>query len=319
MLQQALNRHSRIVLPPETKFFFSLYRRTLRQQRRHWRRIQSDLGIELPPPERRVRSVEQARAVFFRIADAYCRRLGRRVGPEDVLYFGDKTPEHTSRLNWIREVFPDAKILFLYRDGRDVALSLSTVPWIRCTVYGGMLIWLYYYRFLKREMLSSSSNVLFVRYEDVVFGPQEQFERILDFLGLGYEPQVAEGWGNREGIPERELWWKGRALEPIRPDRVGLWRRQLSEREVEELERLAGGALDELGYELASGAASGVTLRLGVRVFWELMRTAAQLPLGLLWSELAAWADRVVAGQGRSEPWRPIAISAESQPPGLGA
>ena len=290
MLQQALNRHSRIVLPPETKFFFSFYRRSWHQQRRHWRRIQNDLRINLPPPARPVRSPEEARVAFSRIADAYCRRLGRRRGPEDVLYFGDKTPEHTSRLPWMREAFPDAKILFLYRDGRDVAVSLTTVPWIRCTAYGGMLIWLYYYRFLKQEREHPSPNTLFVRYEDVVFRPQEQFRRILGFLGLDYERPVAEGWGNREGIPERELAWKGRALEPIRPDRVGLWRRRLSDGQLEGLERLGGRALEHLGYELANGAPRGLTPGLAMRAFCELIRTLGQLPIGAVASELAAMA-----------------------------
>src|SRR5215831_4421176 len=43
MVQQALNRHSQIVIPPETKFFFSFYGHSLAQQARHVRRLNADL------------------------------------------------------------------------------------------------------------------------------------------------------------------------------------------------------------------------------------------------------------------------------------
>lgn len=52
MLQQAFNRHSQIVIPPETKFFSDFYRRS-RHQRRHWARNQADLQLAQAPPDGR--------------------------------------------------------------------------------------------------------------------------------------------------------------------------------------------------------------------------------------------------------------------------
>jgi hypothetical protein len=63
------------------------------------------------------------------------------------------------------------------------------------------------------------------------------------FLDLDYEPPVAEGYGNREGIQERELAWKARALDPIRAERTGNWRRELSGRQIQWLEHLDGREL----------------------------------------------------------------------------
>ena len=54
---------------------------------------------------------------FEEMAGACLERLGRA----DVVCFGEKTPEHTGHLGRIRAVFPEAKVLFVYRDGRDVA------------------------------------------------------------------------------------------------------------------------------------------------------------------------------------------------------
>jgi len=324
MLQQALNRHSRIVIPPETKFFYYLYGRSRKRQQTQWERIQRDLRIDPPVPAETVSVPELGRRVFLEMAEAYVKRLERDgrgrseqapfegdghgepnasarsrpglalppVERQKILYVGDKTPEHTSQLHVIREVFPDAKILFLYRDGRDVALSLTTVPWITCSVYAGMLIWLYYYRILKQERQNPQPNTLFLRYEDVVSRPHEELGRVLEFLGLQYEPQVADGHGNREGIPEREYPWKKRALEPITADRVGLWRQECSNGEIERLERLARDALDDLGYERVTDASGSLSLWDRLRLSCDLIRTAWQLPIGALANELTAVARR---------------------------
>lgn len=200
VVQQALNRHSRVVVPPETKFFYYFYGQSMTRQLAHLKRINGDLGIDLPPPERRIGNPADARTFYDRMAELCLQRRGRN----DALYFGDKTPEHTGHLHRIAEVFPEAKVVFLYRDGRDVASSLSRMPWMRCDLYTAMVIWLYYYRILLRWRESRPLDTHFVRYEDLVRDPAAELEKLLRFLGLPYESQMAEGHGNREGIPRRE-------------------------------------------------------------------------------------------------------------------
>ena len=123
--------------------------------------------------------------------------------------------------------------------------------------------------------------------------PAGRLAEVLEFLALDYEPEVAQGYGNREGIPERELAWKGRALEPIRPDRAGRWRRELSALEVARLQRLGGGALSRLGYELSCAAGRGrLTPWFVLRLVWGIADCLAHLPL----RTLAAEATRAAKG-----------------------
>src|SRR5439155_12347286 len=110
--------------------------------------------------------------------------------------------------------------------------------------------WFYYRRVVRAARHGGWPNLRFVRYEDVVADPEREFGGILEFLGMPYEPQVAQGWGNKEGIPEREYAWKRRALEKITRDRVGAFRHELGPDQVEILERLGGPALRSLGYDL---------------------------------------------------------------------
>ena len=246
MVQQALNRHSRVAIPPETKFFFSFLGHSRRQQLRHIERLDADLGVRLPRPAARVRSAADARAFYEVMARQYVERLGKGGG----VVFGEKTPEHTGHLPRVRRLFPEAKVVVLERDGRDVAASLSHMPWASPDLYVNFAVWLYYQRVLRGARQRGWPNLHFVRYEDVVADPEKALAGILEFLRLPYEPQVARGWGNTEGVPEREYPWKRRALEKITTDRVGAFRQELSLDQVAILERLGGPALRALGCEL---------------------------------------------------------------------
>jgi hypothetical protein len=250
-IQQALNRHPGIVIPPETEFF-SLIMGYLRfsswGQRRHLRHIAADLQIELSMPRRRLRRPEDARAVFDELAERYVQRLGRH----DVICFGDKTPHQLPHLPTILAAYPDVKIILVYRDGRDVALSLSKVPWGPPSVYAAFSIWLKMCRWHRWALEQKNLSLLCMRYEDLVTNPEKELRRITDFLGVEYLPEVAEGEGNREGVPEWEYAWKAKAFEKLTPSRVAMWKKELSIAQLRDLERWGGWALTMLGYELAS-------------------------------------------------------------------
>ncbi len=278
MVQQALNRHSQVVVPPETKFFFSFLGHSRRAQARHVGRLNADLGIDLPAPKTRVRSAEEGRAFYEDMARRYVARLGK----EGVTCFGEKTPEHTGRLPRIRQLFPDAKVLVLVRDGRDVALSLSKTPWASPNLYVNFLVWLYYSWVLRDVRTDLGSNLCFARYEDVVASPEKEMGRILQFLELPYEPAVTQGWGNREGIPQREYAWKEKALEKITTERVHAFERELSDEQIAVLERLGREALPAQGYELRTDG----NARLSPGFLWNLLSALSGFVCRLPWRSL---------------------------------
>lgn len=91
---------------------------------------------------------------------------------------------------------------------------------------------------------------------------------------------MAEGYGNREGIPERELAWKARALDPIRPERTGNWRRELSGRQIQWLEHLGGRELTREGYALVGANETRFSPALATALPQGLKRLVLRLPLG---------------------------------------
>jgi hypothetical protein len=149
-------------------------------------------------------------------------------------------------------------------------------------VYVNFVVWLFYYRIVRQAKNTGLPNTHFLRYEDVVSAPEREFRKVFEFLELPYEPAVAEGYGNREGIPDRELAWKARALRKITTERIGVFLRELSTAEIEILERLGARALPSLGYQLTTDGKKPLSLGFVLR----LARGIARLIYGLPWDSL---------------------------------
>ncbi len=306
MVQQALNRHSQIVIPPETKFFFSFFGHPRKRQGRHVERLNADLGIELPRPTKQVASVPEGRAYYEDMARQYVGRWAHK----DVAFFGEKTPEHTGLLPSIRRLYPDAKILVLCRDGRDVASSLSRMPWTSPNLYVNFLIWLYYNAIIQKERLDGSPNMYFAQYEDIVANPQEEFKAILRFLGAGYESTVANGHGNREGVPLREMAWKSRALQPINSQRIGVFRKELTVDQIEILERLGRDALLTLGYPLLTDGRRPLSAAFYLQLAYNLACFVGRLPWNSVAKELVTRLFSGVSPEDRASFASPFAYNA---------
>ena len=71
-------------------------------------------------------------AALRRFCDGVLTTAQRRHSPHSHFYV-EKTPAHVERLPEIAAVYPDAWVIHLVRDGRDVARSMSQVPFFEVT------------------------------------------------------------------------------------------------------------------------------------------------------------------------------------------
>jgi hypothetical protein len=303
MLQQALNRHSQVVIPPETSFFF-LPGFPPRDQRRHLARICSYLAIDLPFPRGDLNEPPVLRALYRHMAERYLQRLGR----SDVALFGEKSPEHLLRLADIFRIYPEAKVILIYRDGRDVALSLTQAPFLFADLDLNFAYWLHYCRQQLPWLRTPHANLYVVKYEDLVRTPDIKLAKVLAFLDLGYEANVAHGWGNREGILDIELGWKGRACSPIDASRIGRWREELSAGEIARLERWGGETLRSLGYDLLTSGMEPLPRLFFPRLYARMLLWLAKQPHSRMAREAVRQGWSTVSGRlrglrlGRSVP-----------------
>ncbi len=86
--------------------------------------------------------------------DKFCESLIRRDYPHIVdglccahtarkghISWGDKTPHYLLQLDIIQRLFPESKIVYIVRDGRDTALSLMRTAWGPANVYAAAAYW----------------------------------------------------------------------------------------------------------------------------------------------------------------------------------
>jgi hypothetical protein len=258
LLQAMLLRAPGVHIPPETHFMGAYWAR-----RAHWgdltnaanrRRLAESIlrrsereGIELDRP-----AFEQAMGGARCYADAFRAWLDAIALDRGASIIGEKSPPHTEFTVELLAMFPDAKVLHIVRDPRDVAAS-QRAAWGR-TPLQSALRWRLDARAQRRaERLSAGDRHHTVRYRDLVTDPEASLQRVSDFLEIPFRDEMLHPEDRRErGFHERES-HKAGTLKPVTRSRVGRYRDQLSSASVALIERIAGSEMRRLGFETDTG------------------------------------------------------------------
>lgn len=192
-----------------------------------------------------------------------------RIHLDGGMTFAEKTPRNCFIIGFLARSFPGARFLFIFRDGRDAALSLSKQPWLKAESQssshwepGGYRhgphprFWVEPAR--RTEFMTTSDlhrsiwawrrhneaaleqtahlpeeTVLELRYEDLARTPALESERVLDFLEIA------------SPVSRSRL---TKAASGAVSGAVGRWREELTAAELELIARESGGMLHQLGY-----------------------------------------------------------------------
>lgn len=133
------------------------------------------------------------RAFYWHRAHAL---YGDKIGTRLLL---DKTTMNTIDLGLINCIFPDAKLVFLLRDPRDVCLSCFMQTMLPTPSTVQLINWKSTARFYAQVMdwwltIRPQLTMRFIefRYEDAVFNFEPAFRTVFDFIGLEWDPAVAQ-------------------------------------------------------------------------------------------------------------------------------
>jgi hypothetical protein len=198
---------------------------------------------------------------------AYMRRDGKQ-------WWADKTPPNIDHVALLAEVFPGARFVELVRDGRDVALSMMTMPWGDNNAWTCGLRWASCIREGERHRAERPDEMLLVRYEDLVTQPREQLERVSAFLGMVYDDDMLAVEKTDTSKLQHQDWfsnlWQG-----INTSAMDKWRTKMSEHDQRVFLAAAGDELALHGYDLAGLEPADVS---GVqRRWWGLTNFAKRL------------------------------------------
>ncbi|MGH3042767.1 MAG: sulfotransferase family protein, partial [Gaiellaceae bacterium] len=104
--------------------------------------------------------------------------------------FGDKTPAYLHAVDELLEIWPDARIVVLVRDARDVFLSIARLPFGPNNPYAAARWWARGVRAGLDAERRHPEHVLTVRYEDLVDDPAAHVERVCEHVGVGYNSEM---------------------------------------------------------------------------------------------------------------------------------
>jgi hypothetical protein len=257
LLRLILAGHSRLHIPPETRFIAPLVQTLPLSGQLEPAQIEQALNImvenfrwpdlDIPAEElkRQARGLRAPRLVD--IIDIVYRTHLLRAGKAR---FGDKTPMYIDIIPQLAALYPGAKFIHLIRDGRDVAISRIDVGWERY-YERGKFEWT---RAIakRREYIGRpiADQILEVRYEDLVSDLGSTVQRVCAFLTEDFEPSMLDWRPLMDLVPERERHIHTRLGQPVSRNDIAVWQRRLSAPECFAIEACLYRDLEELGYQL---------------------------------------------------------------------
>jgi hypothetical protein len=159
--------------------------------------------------------------------------------------WADKTPGNILHLGRIYRAWPDAKVIHVIRDPRDVFASLKQAgKWDTVEIFSDL--WCEYLgaaEDFKKRSAPGEDRFMELRYESLVEGPVATMRRVLDFVREAWEPQTASFEGKKDDF-EKVLDLTGKASttlerlgQPLSRKRIGIWRDLVTPEEIAEIHR----------------------------------------------------------------------------------
>jgi len=256
LLQAILSSHPRIMLPSETEYFMKFVPSDhVKSDDAQWAKYLDELvqserfleqGLDAAEFTKRLKHTDKsARNVFLAMMTMHAERTG-------CTRIGEKSPHHCRHVEEILFYFPHAKFIHIHRDPRDVAGSLQNTPWSRGSHRSHAKEWSRimheHDRLLK---VLSPSCYTEIAYINLVTDTESETRRLCDFLGEAFDPaMLLFHERSDDGYAPREQEWKSRTRRPISNDRIGVYKKLLSLRQIASIERITSPWILQFGYTL---------------------------------------------------------------------
>lgn len=142
------------------------------------------------------------RTLLKALFDHICYANGKEV-------FLEQTPWYGQKLNVLKELFPEMKVIHMVRDGRDVALSYARTPWWSKEPLKNLEKWEKEINIIHDYGMKNPENYIEIRYEDLVIDPVIKIKRILNLLHLDFEEEMLDS----ARLIDYSRMFKGNAIE----------------------------------------------------------------------------------------------------------
>jgi len=233
MFRLMLNTHSQITVPPESGFalwFAKKYESIQDYKENTYKEYLEDL-FSAKKFETWKLNKQEVLEIFMKqkpttysnltklVYEAYSKKQNKRSK-----IFGDKNNYYIDHVEDLAKVFPEAKFLFLIRDGRDVAVSYKQInetsinslykPKLEQNITKIAKEWTKNAFTLKKFVTNDRVPAMFIRYEDLLTNTEKTMKKVLSFLGLNYESLILKFYMYNDE-PKEFLQWKRKTISKL--------------------------------------------------------------------------------------------------------
>ena len=183
-------------------------------------------------------------AVYAAIYDIYAEVKGAET-------WCCKSLANINYVNDIEAYIPDAKYVYLYRDGRDVALSFQKAVVGEKHIYNIAKDWSDTQEIaLSLAKKISSDRFFAISYEQLTNDKENSAQALCEFLNVEYDKSMFEFHNTDEAknaASSSKLWQN--VTQPVLKNNSNKFIDQMPEKDLEIFESVAGHILDELGFD----------------------------------------------------------------------
>lgn len=270
LLSRMLDAHSEVAILPETWMYVVLDRLGCLEEisdawraslffNEVWQNLKSyrdpAASVLAREASRKVGYIGPTAPILETLGRAYAKERNARI-------WGEKTPAHALWLPQIRALFPQARILFMVRDPRDVLVSYDD-RWDegkRNTDYVASTASLlkYYMNHLLHRPAFPPEQIRWVKYESLVTEPSIELEKICEFLDVDFQLSMLAFYRQHAHVERDMPEGEHHALlsRPTTTEKIGRYREALSPTQVALVERVLGVEMLGLGYSPSTSGAS---------------------------------------------------------------
>ncbi len=159
-----------------------------------------------------------------------------------------------SNINYVREIeehFISPRYIYLYRDGRDVALSFQKAVVGEKHIYSIAREWAETQRkALDLRERIEASRFFCISYEELISDQESAARKLCAFLDCEYDEGMLSFYASKDAASaarSSDLWKN--LDQPLIKSNCGKYKREMPRNDIEIFESVAGDALQQLGYE----------------------------------------------------------------------
>lgn len=255
MLQSMLHSHSEINFSVETHFIkryvvpFLLTKEAVKGGT-----LIDDKFLHRLPIEKHEQICSKDYTCLEELKHAFCIIMSNDNGTP-VRFLGDKDTEYVRYFSHIKEFMPEAYMIHIVRDPRDVVASRLKTEWgAKRSMEFHMAEYQYYLKKVRREGPSLFGSRFYeLKYEELLENPKQELTKLLDVIGLDYEAGMLDFYKKGSDlVSEDEKKWKGNVSKPLDKTNSGKWQKSLSLSDAATLQHGLEDFFEEMGYARVS-------------------------------------------------------------------